>query len=90
MNLAAAILLGVWTCIARNIVQISGCTDRLFAEEVPDCLSVMEGRESLQSRVLFYYTVYGLEGCVLCPLLNLLYLQRQGKKKVHKGLRHPI
>jgi hypothetical protein len=89
MNLVAAVLSGVRARIAGNTVQISGCTDGVFAAEVPDCLPVMGG-ESLQSCVLFYYTVYGLECCALCSLLNPPYVQCQGKKKVHKGLRHPI
>jgi hypothetical protein len=58
MNLAAAILSGVRARIARNIVQISGCTDGVFAEELTDRLPVMEGRESTELCAVLLHSVW--------------------------------
>jgi hypothetical protein len=58
MNLAAAILSGVQARIARNIVQISGCTNGVIAAEVPDHLPVMGGGESTESCAVLLHSLW--------------------------------
>jgi hypothetical protein len=58
MNLAAAILSGVWARISGNIVQVSNFTDGVLAEEVPDRLPVMEGRECTELCAVLLHSLW--------------------------------